>query len=243
MKKEELVDPGRDSSVVGFYLVDLVGGAPSVVVAGIVAIAVVVPALALVVETTADDVETEVMCWGEPRFPPRSEARFGTHDPWKGVMVGGCFPWLVKILDGLVSLGHLDHGLVVSVLVLTEETTFSNQTLTARVVLPVGRWTEALAQTLVVPGAEDPGATVAADFLDTDGFASDSFASATNLVDSDSVVSDLDLVGSDSDVSEIDLVDSGSVVSEMGLVVSAMGLVDSDSDSAACEMEVVYFGR
>lgn len=120
------------------------------------------------------------------------------------------------------------------------ETTFSNLTLTARVVLPVGRWTEALTANLVVP-VVDPGATVAADFLDTDGFASDSFASATSLVDSDSVVSDMDLVGSDSDVSEIDIVDSGSAVSEMGLVVSAMDLVDSDS--AACEMDVVYFGR
>lgn len=82
-------------------------------VAGIVVIAVVVPVLVLVVETKAGDVETEVMGWGKQRFPLRSEARFATHDPWKGVMVGGCFPSLVKILDGLVSLEHLDHGLVV----------------------------------------------------------------------------------------------------------------------------------
>ena len=77
MKKKELVDPGRDSSVVAFSLVDLVG-AP-VVVAGIVAIAAVVPALALVVETKVVAVKTEVMCWGDQRFPPRSEARYATH--------------------------------------------------------------------------------------------------------------------------------------------------------------------
>ena len=48
-------------------------------VAGIVAIAGVVSALALVVATKVVAVKTEVMCWGDQRFPPRSEARFATH--------------------------------------------------------------------------------------------------------------------------------------------------------------------
>ena len=75
------------------------GVAPSVVVAGIVGIAVAAvavgaPALVPVVETKVGDSLGEVTCWGEQRFSPRFEARSAADDchdsrQW---MTGECFP-------------------------------------------------------------------------------------------------------------------------------------------------------